>query len=158
MTPINSVLNILLGRCHLVTLSMILDTLTICGGYTMKKIKLLLLNIAEAPFAGIIHFVGFIDRLVDKPVLFKLADLAFRVYWSLSDAEARILGYKSFGDLIDNLLENIAVDDSDDNDDSEDADTCCEDDNDASEDAERADCCAMLNKIRQFYNGDFFRY
>ena len=120
----------------------------------MKKIKLLLLNIAEAPFAGIMHFVGFIDRLLDKPVLFKLSDLAFRVYWSLSNAEARILGYKSFGDLIDKTLENISVDDTDDNDD---ADTC-DDDNDGSEDAECADCCVMLNKIRQLDNGDFFRY
>ena len=151
MTSINSVLNILLGRCHLVTLSMILDTLTLCGGYTMKKIKLLLLNIAEAPFAGIVHFVGFIDRIVDKPVLFKLSDLAFRVYWSLSNAEARILGYKSFGDFINKVLENIAVDDTDDND-GDDAD------NDDNEDAECADCCVMLNKIRQLDNGDFFRY
>ena len=102
----------------------------------MKKIKLRLLKLAEAPFSGIVHFVAFIDRLVDKPVLFKLSDMAFRIYWSLSNAEARILGYKSFGDFIDNVLENIAVDD---NDDSEDADTC-DDDNDDSEDAECADC------------------
>ena len=117
----------------------------------MKKIKLLLLNIAEAPFAGIMHFVGFIDRLLDKPVLFKLSDLAFRVYWSLSHAEARILGYKSFGALIDKTLENIAVDDTEDND-----DNCT--DNDGSEDAECADCCVLLDKIRQLDNGDFFRY
>ena len=123
----------------------------------MKKIKLHLLYLAEAPFAGIMHFVVFIDRLLDKPVLFKLSDLAFRVYWSLSNAEARTLGYKSFGDFIDNVLENIAVDDTEDNDDSEDADAC-EDDNDGSEDAECADCCVMLNKIRQLDNGDFFRY
>lgn len=121
----------------------------------MKKIKLLLLNIAEAPFAGIMHFVGFIDRIVDKPVLFKLSDLAFRVYWSLSNAEARILGYKSFGDFIDKMLENISVDD---NDAIEDADTCDDANNDGSEDAECADCCVMLNKIRQLDNGDFFRY
>ena len=124
----------------------------------MKKIKLLLLKIAEAPFAGIMHFVGFIDRLLDKPVLFKLSDLAFRVYWSLSNAEARILGYKSFGDFIDKMLENISVDATEDND-GDDADNdASEDDNDASEDAECADCCVLLNKIRQLDNGDFFRY
>ena len=124
----------------------------------MKKIKLHLLYLAEAPFAGIVHFVGFIDRIVDKPVLFKLSDLAFRVYCSLSNAEARILGYKSFGDFIDKMLENISVDDTDDNDGSEDADTCDDADNDRSEDAECADCCVLLNKIRQLDNGDFFRY
>ena len=117
----------------------------------MKKIKLLLLNIAEAPFTGIMHFVSFIDNTVDKPVLFKLSYLAFRIYWSLSNAEARILGYKSFGDFIDKMLENIAVDDTDDND-------ASVDDNDGGEDAECADCCVLLNKIRQLDNGDFFRY
>lgn len=124
----------------------------------MKKIKLLLLKIAEAPFSGIVHFVAFIDRLLDKPVLFKLSDLAFRVYCSLSNAEARILGYKSFGDFIDKMLENIAVDDTDDND-GDDADNGDgEDGNDGGDDAECVDCCVMLNKIRQLDNGDFFRY
>lgn len=105
----------------------------------MKKIKLLLLKIAEAPFAGIVHFVAFIDRLLDKPMLFKLSDLAFRVYSSLSNAEARILGYKSFGDFINKMLENIAVDDTDSND-GDDADNdASENDNDGGEDAECAD-------------------
>ena len=117
----------------------------------MKKIKLLLLRVAEAPFSGIMNFVACIDRLVDKPVLFKLSDLAFRVYWSLSNAEARILGYKSFSDMMNDVLHRIAVDDTEDNDTSE-------ADNDASEAAECADCCVMLNKIRQLDNGDFFRY
>ena len=124
----------------------------------MKKIKLLLLNIAEAPFAGIIHFVSFIDRIVDKPVLFKLSDLAFRIYWSLSNAEARILGYKSFGDFIDKMLENISVGDTEDNDGYDADNDASEAGNDSGEDAECADCCVLLNKIRQLDNGDFFRY
>lgn len=79
----------------------------------MKKIKLLLLKIAEAPFAGIMHFVGFIDRIVDKPVLFKLSMLAYRIHCSLDDVYARTLGYKDFSDLFHVTLNSIAVNEDD---------------------------------------------
>lgn len=75
----------------------------------MKKIKILLLNIAEAPFTGIVRLVSFIDRIVDKPVLFKLSDWAFRVHCSLDDVYARTLGYKDFSDLFHATLNRIAV-------------------------------------------------
>ena len=66
MTPINSAINILLCRCHLVTLSMILDTLTLCGGYTMKKTKLRLLYFAEQVVIRMIHIVSNIDNKYNK--------------------------------------------------------------------------------------------
>lgn len=79
----------------------------------MKKIKIHLLKLAMAPFAGIVHFVGFIDRIVKIPMLDKLAELAYRVHCSLDDAYARTLGYKDFSELFHVTLNRIAVFDDD---------------------------------------------
>ena len=83
----------------------------------MKKIKLLLLKIAEAPFSGIVHFVPFIYRFTCKSILYNVSELAFRIHCSLYDAEARVLGYKNFSDMMNDVLHRIAVDDTDDTDD-----------------------------------------
>ena len=75
----------------------------------MKKIKLLLLKIAEAPFAGIVHFEAFISKFVKIQMLDKLAEWAFRVHCSLDDVYARTLGYKDFSEFFHETLNRIAV-------------------------------------------------
>lgn len=75
----------------------------------MKKIKLLLLKIAEATFVGIVHFEVFISKSVNIPMLDKLAELAYRVYWSIDDVLARTLGYKNSSDFMQAWLERIAI-------------------------------------------------
>lgn len=92
----------------------------------MKKIKLLLLHLAEAPFAGIVNFVSFIDRFTGKSILYNVSELAFRIHCSLYDAEARILGYKNFSDMMNDVLHRIVVDDTDDHDDCDEDDTVTE--------------------------------
>lgn len=92
----------------------------------MKKIKLLLLKLAEAPFAGIVHFVSFIDRFTGKSILYNVSELAFRIHCHLYDTEARILGYKGFSDMMNDVLHRIAVDDTDDPDDYDEGDTITE--------------------------------
>ena len=96
----------------------------------MLKIKLLLLRLAEAPFAGIVHFVSFINRFTCKPVLYNVSTWAFRIHCNLNDIEARLLGYNGFYDLFEKVLVKIAVheDDPSEHDDYDDADGL-EDDN-----------------------------
>lgn len=111
----------------------------------MKKVKIMLLHLAEAPFAAIVHLAGFIDKFTNKPILYNVSELAFRMYNSLSDAEARILCYKNFSDMMNDVLRRIAVDDSDDHD-------------DYAEDTEYNNCSNLRDKVDQLDNGDFFNY
>lgn len=75
----------------------------------MKKIKLHLLRVAMAPFAGIVHFEAFISKFVKIPMLDKLACLAFDIHGHLLYTEARLLGYKNFSELFHVTLNRIAV-------------------------------------------------
>lgn len=75
----------------------------------MKKIKLHLLKLAMAPFASIVHFEAFISKFVKIPMLDKLAEWSYRVYWSIDDAYARTLGYKNSSDFTQAWLERNAI-------------------------------------------------
>ena len=75
----------------------------------MKNIKLHLLKLAMAPFAGIVHFEAFISKFVNIPMLDKLAEWAYRVHCSLDDIYARTLGYKDFSELFHATLNRISV-------------------------------------------------
>jgi len=107
----------------------------------MKKFKILLLHLAEAPFAGIVHFISFIDRFTGKSILYDMSEWAFRMYNNLSDAEARILGYKNFYDMMNDILNRIAVDDSNDPDEYD------EDDNISEQEALRDRKCDISHEM-----------
>lgn len=75
----------------------------------MKKIKIHLLKLEMAPFAGIVCFEVFIRKFVKIPVLDKFAEWAYRVYCSIDDAYARALGYKDSSEFMQALLEQNAI-------------------------------------------------
>lgn len=75
----------------------------------MKKIKLRFLKLTMATFTGIVRFDGFVRRFIKIPMLYKLDEWAFGIYYCLLDAWARAYGYKNFSEYGQLWLERNAI-------------------------------------------------